>query len=309
MVQRRAGRGPKQGGFFWACSRYPACRMTIDIPAIGPTPDPLTGAPLDPGTLPVATSPDLELQSGVIGVAGGSAQSVYDRRKRRFDQTRWDRLVPAVGVAVVAATVTFVLIERSNQVLAVVSGATIAAVILLRVLIPPQTTTAWVTGAEGEEATARLIDPLAQQGFVVIHDRKIPGSPRNIDHIVIGPTGVFVIETKNVAGRLRIEGGDLRIGGRRVAAVDEVLREAAAVSLALAPMLSPRNISVRPVICAHRADLPWFRREVRGVRIVSGRDLVRLIRGSDAVLSADEVLELSRLAVRNLPGAEAQGSP
>lgn len=309
MVQRRAGRGPKLGGFFWACLRYPACRMTIDIPEIGPTPDPLSGAPVDPGTLPVASSPDLELHSGVIGVAGGSAQSVYVRRKRRFDETRWDRLVPAIGVAVVAAIVTFVLIERSNPMLAVVSGATIAAVILVRVLIPPQTTTAWATGAEGEEATARLIDPLAQQGFVVIHDRKIPGSPRNIDHIVIGPTGVFVIETKNIAGRLRIEGGDLRIGGRRVAAVDEVLREAAAVSLALAPMLSPRNISVRPVICAHRADLPWFRREVRGVRIVSGRDLVRLIRGSDAVLSADEVLELSRLAVRNLPGAEAQGSP
>lgn len=52
----------------------------------------------------------------------------------------------------------------------------------------PQSTKAWSRGAAGEEALGgRLNDDLGERG-VVLHDRKIPGSKANIDHIVIGPT-------------------------------------------------------------------------------------------------------------------------
>ena len=127
-------------------------------------------------------------------------------------------------------------------------------------------------------------------------------SRANVDHIVIGPTGVFVVETKNVAGDFRVRGDEVRIGGRRVAIVDEVRREVDAAWNAVAPILAPKGLHVIPVVCAHRADLPFFRRSVAGIRIVSGRGLARYIREQPALLSAAEIQELRRLIVRGLPG-------
>jgi hypothetical protein len=175
-------------------------------------------------------------------------------------------------------------------------------VILLEAIVPRPSTTAWVTGAEGEERTAAALGPLAAEGYVIFHDRRIPMSLANIDHIVIGPTGVFVVETKNVAGHFRVRGDEVRIGGRRVALVDEVRREVDATRNAVAPVLAPKGLQVIPVVCAHRADLPLFRRSVAGIRIVSGRGLSRHIRDQPEVLSAVEVEELRRLVERALPG-------
>src|SRR5690606_40342596 len=58
---------------------------------------------------------------------------------------------------------------------------------------------------------ARLAD-LTQRGVRLLHDRRIPGTRANIDHIAVGPTGVHVIDAKRYKGRpsLRVEGGLLR---------------------------------------------------------------------------------------------------
>jgi hypothetical protein len=113
---------------------------------------------------------------------------------------------------------------------------------------------------------------------------------------------VFVVETKNVAGDFRVRGDEVRIGGRRVALVDEVRREVEATWNAVAPVLGPKGLHVVPIVCAHRADLPFFRRSVAGIRIASGRGLPRYIREQPPVLSAAEIQELRRLVVRALPG-------
>ena len=55
----------------------------------------------------------------------------------------------------------------------------------------------WQRGAHGERHTARLLRRLHRDGFVVFHDLAVPGNTSaNIDHLVIGPTGVFVIDSK-----------------------------------------------------------------------------------------------------------------
>jgi len=53
-------------------------------------------------------------------------------------------------------------------------------------------------GYLGELAVAESLEPLTNQGWKVFHDFVMPGAkkPYNIDHIVVGPTGVFAIETK-----------------------------------------------------------------------------------------------------------------
>ena len=76
----------------------------------------------------------------------------------------------------------------------------------------PQSTKAWDTGALGEERLGNRLNELASDAIRVLHDRRIPGSRANIDHIAVAPTGVYVIDAKKYKGRpqLKIEGGFLR---------------------------------------------------------------------------------------------------
>jgi hypothetical protein len=64
-----------------------------------------------------------------------------------------------------------------------------------------QSTQAWGKGAVGEIRIGKVLDAMgAKHGFGVLHDRKIPGSVANIDHILVTDRGVFVIDAKNYKG-------------------------------------------------------------------------------------------------------------
>lgn len=281
MVVRRARSGSRAGPRFLGCSEFPRCRATSDLPITA-----ISSPPVGPGS--------------VVGTPGGSARLVYERRHRSWVEARPGRILTAAASAPLAAVFVFAVVSRSSPSLGFVAAVGTALVIALGAFVAPHSITAWRTGSVGEERTAVWLAPLRREGFVVIHDRKIPASRANIDHVVIGPPGVFVIETKNIAGRLEIDDDDIRIAGRRVAAVDEVLREAQATYRALATYLQPRGLGVVAVVCVHRADLPWFRREVRKVRIVTGRGLVGLLRQSRAILSDEDITALAALATQNL---------
>lgn len=69
-------------------------------------------------------------------------------------------------------------------------------------------------GNEGERVIGRLLEQLQPQGWVVLHDRrKQPGSPANLDHVLVGPPGVFVIDAKNwTGGRLRFDDRGMAVG-------------------------------------------------------------------------------------------------
>lgn len=54
----------------------------------------------------------------------------------------------------------------------------------------------WLTGAEGEEATAAELSRLPS-AWTVLHDITVGSRGANLDHVVIGPAGVFVINTKH----------------------------------------------------------------------------------------------------------------
>jgi len=58
-------------------------------------------------------------------------------------------------------------------------------------------------GNEGEMLVSERLDVLDGAGWRVSHDRrKSVTSPANLDHVVVGPPGVFVIDTKNWSGGL-----------------------------------------------------------------------------------------------------------
>ncbi|MGD0283432.1 MAG: nuclease-related domain-containing protein [Dissulfurispiraceae bacterium] len=58
-------------------------------------------------------------------------------------------------------------------------------------------------GRDGERLVGQCLEELRVKGYRVLHD--IVGEDFNIDHVVIGPTGIFTIETKTVSKPLRGE--------------------------------------------------------------------------------------------------------
>jgi hypothetical protein len=76
----------------------------------------------------------------------------------------------------------------------------------------PQSTKAWAVGARGEELLGGMLDRLSDEGVHALHDRRIPKTKANIDHIAVAPSGIFVIDAKRYKGRprLQVDGGLFR---------------------------------------------------------------------------------------------------
>ncbi len=108
-------------------------------------------------------------------------------------------------------------------------------------------------GAIGERATGEILDVLRQEGWAVFHDVKWPGRPRaNIDHVVVGPPGVYVIDSKNWAGRIEIDNNAFRSNGRKH---DKTVASAGDAALAVAGLLSaPAAATTRSVLCFVRDE-------------------------------------------------------
>jgi len=143
----------------------------------------------------------------------------------------------------------------------------------------------------------------------MLHDRSVPGTRGNIDHIIVAPGGVFVVDAKNHSGRIRIrdQGGLFRadhrltIAGRDCTAmadkmgwqVDAVARVRARADLAsrVVPVLSFLNVGW-PLVGAPA--------EFRGVRLESHRSMSRLLT-MPAVLDGPQVAALADRLAAALP--------
>lgn len=77
----------------------------------------------------------------------------------------------------------------------------------------------WIKGAAGEQRLGDMLDGLAAGGAMsVLHDRRVPRSRANIDHVVVARTGVWVIDAKRFSGRIEVvgRGGASHDGARLV---------------------------------------------------------------------------------------------
>jgi len=169
----------------------------------------------------------------------------------------------------------------------------------------------WRKGAEGEERAARRLDALLHgRGVLLVHDRRLPGSRANIDHLAIGPGGVTVIDTKRIAGTVRVrrEGGlfsesqrqSLIVAGRdRTSLVEGVCRQVATVDALLGG-----GVSVVGAMCfIESGGLPLFSKpKLAGVHIAGPRHVARLAR-RDGPHTPDEVHEIAERLRIALPQA------
>lgn len=193
--------------------------------------------------------------------AGGSARAEYERRSEREferksravidDKERRRQRVekrPLLGKIANALTPEFTITPES------------------------QATKAWAIGAAGEERVAEVL--VGVPGIEVLHDRRVPGSKANIDHIVVGPAGVFVVDAKKYEGSIETvdKGSWLRsdwrlyVAGRdRTTLVDGVLGQVEVVRNVLGDEFA--SVPVTGVLCFIGADWGWLMRskQIKGV--------------------------------------------
>jgi hypothetical protein len=154
----------------------------------------------------------------------------------------------------------------------------------------------WGRGAAAEVATAELLARLPRR-FVVLHDRRPPGARGNIDHLVVGPSGVWVIDSKARRAVVSVRRGHVWAGDH---AIDPgpAARQAASVERAL-------GVPVNAIVAVHGQGLRRRGRKVNGVRMVPadrlGRRIRRRQRGQR--LPHSSVVVLAGLADRHFPQA------
>jgi hypothetical protein len=222
--------------------------------------------------------------------AGGSAQARFDvllqrwrRRKRRAFAAVFGALtLPCIVVAALASgwwdfAATFLVGAWFGMAMWIWDS-------------PPEHIERVRRGAEGERRTGRELKRLSPREWTVVHD--LDGRFGNWDHVVVGPGGVFLLDSKHLFGDASVEGGCLVV--RRVDAPEELSRfdglrarmrgAAAGVSEALR---DDRNRPwVTPVVVVW-PELTGDPTDAGGVVYLSGRELARWLSERDPVLERD----------------------
>jgi hypothetical protein len=132
-----------------------------------------------------------------------------------------------------------------------------------------------------------------------LHDHKWPGRRlANIDHVTVGPGGVFVIDSKNWSGDIRVVDQVLRQNGR---SRENAVAGVADAGLAVAELVAAHAHVVQPVLCftGERPLAGW----VRDVMICSTHNVADMLKTRHPVLSPNEVREIATQLDARLRGA------
>jgi hypothetical protein len=138
-------------------------------------------------------------------------------------------------------------------------------------------------GELGEQAVAASLEQRTAHGpAIILNDRRMPGGRGNIDHLAIAATGVFVIDAKNIKGKVRVTrslfgAAKLEIAGRdRTKLVDGLDRQVSAVHDVLMGN-GQAGVPVQGVLCfTAAAELPLLgARPMRGHCLLHSRALAR----------------------------------
>ena len=263
-------------GSGWAAPDRPGHPLTVprSPPGAEPTPpEPQPVLPAQPAT-------------GSLGHPGRSARTQY-RRRRAAELAAWTHsLTWRAPLVMAAGLVAGTLAVQAGLPWAGLAGLTVAVLVGWRLRFrPSEQARSWQRGAHGERRTARLLDRLTRDGYVVFHDLAVPGSPANVDHLVIGPTGLFVIDSKQWTGSVHQSADGLAWHNHYP--LDRTLAMVRWEATAVGRLLGTR---VATLLCVHGAHIQGGGLHAQGVAIVPAH-LLRSALGYDRVLS-DADLEL-----------------
>jgi Nuclease-related domain len=224
-----------------------------------------------------ASLPDSSL-SLQVGVPGGSAQrtyvSLHQRREQRIEK-KWGRF---------AGVVKFLSED-------------------------PQSITAWAKGSEGERRLASRLQQGIGDRAVVLHDRKVPGTRGNIDHLVVASSGAWVVDTKNYRGLVerRDVGGWFRTDRRLFVAGRDRTKRVDGLGWqidAVRTVMGDEELSITGVLCFADAEWRLFAKpfQLKGIWVTSPNKLIEMI-GTPGTLTRADVARIALQLSAALPPA------
>ncbi|HUN38590.1 MAG TPA: nuclease-related domain-containing protein [Trebonia sp.] len=162
-----------------------------------------------------------------------------------------------------------------------------------------------------QRVTQRKLARMERAGYRALHMRPIPGSDDIIDHLVVGPTGVYAIDSERWSSKLPIRtrnGKQLWVGPNSQKARLEHARSEAGRAAELLSARLGREISVRPALAIYGPHIPWDIAVIREVDVFNGERLRKYLRRRSRIreiakLSRDDVARIHEAAELALPFA------
>ncbi len=176
--------------------------------------------------------------------------------------------------------------------------------LLLALTDGPQHEVAFHRGEVAERTVADVIERRTADGPAVsLHNRRMPDRRGDIDHLAVAPSGVFVIDTKDWAGSIRVAESmfkqpKLLINGRdHSKLIDGLERQVVAVRTAL-DEAGRSDVSVQGALCFTQGDLPLHRAQrIRGHLLLYPRALAKKLNARGRLTPAAITEVAHRLSV------------
>jgi hypothetical protein len=247
-----------------------------------------TCRPVEPQREAEEPSPPIEDRRSLIdvGVAGDSTMREYNRRHGNREErirARWGRF----------------------------------AGLVLALSEDPLSTRVWERGSVGESELAAALGKIDREDVIFLHDRGVPHTRGNIDHIVVAPSGVYVVDAKRYKGRVEVRDvsglfrrADLRlyVGGRDHSELAYAMGwQVAAVRAGIG---GREDVPITPVLCFIDAEWPLLGGpdHFGGVKTEGQRSIRKLVT-QPGPLSTEEVVEVAIVLSHALPAYGAGAPP
>jgi hypothetical protein len=162
---------------------------------------------------------------------------------------------------------------------------------------------------KAQRVTQHKLARMERAGYRALHMRPIPGSEDIIDHLVIGPTGVYAIDSERWSKKLPIRtrnGKQLWVGPNSQKARLEHARSEAGRAAQLLSARLGRDIAVRPALAIYGPHIPWDIAVIREVDVFNGERLRKYLRRRSRIrevarLSREDVARICEAAELALP--------
>jgi len=155
-------------------------------------------------------------------------------------------------------------------------------------------------GDAGESRLGAAVASLVANGWLALHNRARPHGG-NIDHILVGPSGVYVLDSKAWTGPITISGGVLRTNGRNQSrALAAVADQASEVRDTITRAGHPAEVACGLVFTGTDPG-PATAERVDGVTVCGLGSLVDSILSRGATFTAEEIHSLTRSIAETFP--------
>lgn len=274
------------------------------------------------GTLAVRTNATVdELDDDDADAAREAAEAAWQVRRVGFPS----RLImaqlaadPRVPIWIRRAVVVVLLAVGFGFWLGWRYGLTIAAAAAIIDTVYQSKTVSLIPAAAriafAQRRTRHRLLVLRPFGYHALHARQIPGTESFIDHLVVGPGGVFALDSERWDRRLRVRtvasnsaAGPVLYHGP-FSQKDRLAhaRWEAAQATHLLSRETGRQLTVRPAMVIYGPTVPWSVAKLRGVDVFSGRSMLRYFASRTRVTGAttmnwEQVGEVVAAAERALP--------